>query len=515
MKELSLNNCRLDKRYDVSGHLGRGSYAEIYLARDILASPQSPHNTVVIKALNVFLQDDLDADLERTLVENFQNEAIALDRVRHPNIISRIGHGTARDLRGTVFHYLVLEYLSGGDLQSLVRKQKIKLDQAIGYIEQICAGLGHAHRASIIHRDIKPQNLLLTADLSTVKIADFGVARLNLSDSPITRVGTNIYAPPEHSPMSAGKTGALAFAKLTPSADIYSLAKTIYTLIFGEAPRSFANETITDVPAQFRDESWCEDLTRILKRATDDDPRERHQSVEELWSDLASVREIAATLSSPNATAAIGAIAVGAATYGRLKDASPVAHDEAPQPHVSRGYTPIAPDRPSFEANLENTAFRVSGLAGSLTEVQGDRTEGSNIQNAEKAIDPPESKQAATVKRKRKLRRFATFVISVGLFTGILYGTASYMRGRIALPEIRNPFISQTGTANTDIYLRPSPNTDSDPIGLVTKNSKVRIVNSRNNWYQIDVVAQGRERPGQANATRGWLNGKYLDMGGN
>ena len=116
MKELSLNNTRLDGRYDIQNILGRGSYAEIYVARDTLAAPQSPHNLVVIKALNVFLQNDLDTDLERTLVENFQNEAVALDRVRHPNIISRLGHGTARDLRNTIFHYIVLEYLPGGCL---------------------------------------------------------------------------------------------------------------------------------------------------------------------------------------------------------------------------------------------------------------------------------------------------------------------------------------------------------------------------------------------------------------
>src|SRR5438105_1856992 len=193
MKELSLNNCRLDKRYDIDQVLGRGSYAEIYLARDVLASTQSPHSRVVIKALNVFLQDELDADLERTLVENFQNEAVALDRVRHPNVISRIGHGTARDLNGMVFHYLVLEYMAGGDLQKLVRREKIGLKDGLRYIEQVCAGLGHAHEKGIIHRDIKPQNLLLNADHSTVKIADFGVARVSLSDSPITRVGTNIY----------------------------------------------------------------------------------------------------------------------------------------------------------------------------------------------------------------------------------------------------------------------------------------------------------------------------------
>src|SRR5437660_641092 len=236
MKELLLNNCRLDKRYDICEKLGRGSYAEIYLARDILASPRSAHNLVVIKALNVFLQDDLDADLERTLVENFQNEAIALDRVRHPNIISRIGHGTARDLRGTVFHYIVLEYLSGGDLQNAVRKQGVSLKHAMNYTEQVCSGLGHAHRGGIIHRDIKPQNLLLTSDLATVKIADFGVARMPLSDSPITRVGTNVYAPPEHSPMFAGQTGLLAFSQLTPAADVYSLAKSVYTMVTGEAP---------------------------------------------------------------------------------------------------------------------------------------------------------------------------------------------------------------------------------------------------------------------------------------
>src|SRR6476659_2418635 len=146
MRELSLDNCRLDKRYDVLRHLGKGSYAEIYLAHDILASTQSPHKEVVIKALNVFLQDDLDTDLERTLVENFQNEAVALDRVRHPNIISRIGHGTARDLVGTIFHYLVLEYLEGGDLQKFLKQDALTPRQAFKFIEQVCSGLRHAHQ---------------------------------------------------------------------------------------------------------------------------------------------------------------------------------------------------------------------------------------------------------------------------------------------------------------------------------------------------------------------------------
>ena len=98
MPELKLQQSRLDGRFDILECLGRGSYAEIYVARDNAASEGAPE-TVVIKALNMFLQDAPDEELEHTLIANFQNEAVALDRVRHPNIISRLGHGTAIDLR--------------------------------------------------------------------------------------------------------------------------------------------------------------------------------------------------------------------------------------------------------------------------------------------------------------------------------------------------------------------------------------------------------------------------------
>src|SRR5215207_2599012 len=145
MSELKLQQCRLDGRYDVLDCLGRGSYSEVYVARDAAAHEGGP-SLVVIKALNTHLQGMPDPDLERTLVENFQNEAIALDRVRHPNIISRLGHGTARDLRGTVFHYLVLEYLPGGDLSKLRSNHGLSLNQAFSYLEQTCAGLAHAHK---------------------------------------------------------------------------------------------------------------------------------------------------------------------------------------------------------------------------------------------------------------------------------------------------------------------------------------------------------------------------------
>src|SRR5262245_42707927 len=279
MSDLKLLQCRLDNRYDIEDCLGRGSYAEIYMARDRAASDERFRN-VVIKALNVLLQGYQDPDLERTLIQNFQNEAIALDRVRHPNIISRLGHGTARDLNGTTFHYLVLEYLPGGDLQRLCRDKSISARQALGYIEQVCAGLRHAHQKGVIHRDIKPHNLLLTKDLETVKIADFGVARIHSAQTPITRVGTNIYAPPEHSPLLSGHTGELEYRELTPAADIYSLAKCTYTLLTCESPRYYANQPIEVLPSASRNEPWADDLVHALNRATQSDPTARPQSVD-------------------------------------------------------------------------------------------------------------------------------------------------------------------------------------------------------------------------------------------
>lgn len=512
MRELSLNNSRLDKRYDVTHELGRGSYAEIFVARDTLASPNSPHNHVVIKALNVFLQDDLDPDLERTLVENFQNEAVALDRVRHPNIISRLGHGTARDLNGTIFHYLVLEYLEGGDLQKASREKNLTLKSSLKYIEQICAGLKHAHRNNIIHRDIKPQNLLLTKDRETVKIADFGVARIHLSDSPITRVGTNVYAPPEHSPLFSGDSDVMTVSVLTPAADIYSLAKSVYALITGEAPRFYANKPITALPITSRDEYWAPELLRVIEKATAGDAGKRHQSVDEFWTDLEDLRRIVAEKeSSTRLLEKIG---------------------DAPQPHVARGYTPIAPLQPRFNTSREmkvrhplitNGPLRVDVSPLPAVEVPDhqplqrvedhwpNQTPLSIINSFETAITDADAEKKENKKRKF-MRNAAIFAILFAIFAGGLYATQSYLRGLGFFPDTGKILNARTGKANTDIYLRPSPNTNNEPIGMVTKNSRVRIVKSQNNWYQVDVVEQGRQRNGDQVLSSGWLNGKYVDL---
>ena len=499
MRELSLQNSRLDGRYDIRHQLGQGSYAEIFVARDVLASTQSPHSVVVIKALNVFLQNDLDADLERTLIENFQNEAIALDRVRHPNVISRLGHGSARDLHDTIFHYLVLEYLSGGDLAKLCRERHLTLTEALNYLEQVCAGLSHAHKNDIIHRDVKPQNLLLTADRKTVKIADFGVARVSQSDSPITRVGTNMYAPPEHSPMFAGTTGTLTYTKLTPAADIYSLAKSAYVLITGESPRFFANQPITELPFAWRQKPWASALVEVLNRATRNDSRERPQTVNEFWQELSKIKLL------------------GEVEDGESLSEIRVLPHSIPQAHVAKGYTPLAPQKPHFNTSqdLKLKNLSVADRAPLVVPIAK-----ANLADAPPSQPPILEKVSAPSaddfsviaprKKNRLVRRLTALMIFICAFAGILYSTHNYLRGRGILPSISNPFSTQQATALMNINLRSEPNRNSDQIGLVTKDSRLKIVDSENGWYKVNIVEQGSQ-PDNNSANEGWISGKSKD----
>ncbi len=300
MPELKLENSLVDDRYEVAERLSRGSFAEIFVARDREADKME----VVLKALNTSLQGTPDADLERTLIENFQNEAVALDAVRHPHVILRWGHGAAADLRGTPFYYLSLEYMPGGDLLKLCRSRPgaaLPLDDALFYFKQACEALAFAHEKGIIHRDLKPNNLLLSADHRTLKIADFGVAKIATGeDNEITRVGADIYAPPEHHPGAvAGEAygdGAGARSRLTASADIYSLAKSFYTVVCGRPPSQFTCDPITylpaDSPAFSMDETVRRRLLDVLRRATDEDPAARYASVIEFWSELAQVTSV-------------------------------------------------------------------------------------------------------------------------------------------------------------------------------------------------------------------------------
>lgn len=220
MPSLELENSIVDDRYEVRRRLDHGSYAEIYEAFDLTHG----RRRVIIKALNTALQGTPEEDLERTLVENFQNEAIALDSVSHANVVRRLGHGTAADLAGTPFHYLVLEYMGGGNLMALCRRGRLTLEQTLYYARQICDALEAAHARGIIHRDIKPHNLMLTeADgAPRWKIVDLGIAQL---DGVGRRAmgGTPAYMAPEQ---ALGE-------RIDQRADLYGLSAVVYRALTG------------------------------------------------------------------------------------------------------------------------------------------------------------------------------------------------------------------------------------------------------------------------------------------
>jgi serine/threonine protein kinase len=529
MSQLKLQQCRLDGRYDIQECLGRGSYAEIYIARDNAVEATHPHSTVVIKALNVLLQGVPDDELERTLTENFQNEAVALDRVRHPNIINRLGHGTAIDLSSTTFHYLVLEYLSGGDLAAHCRKQPLTFDQALFYLEQVCAGLAHAHECHVIHRDIKPQNLLLTEDGKVVKIADFGVAKLEATEGAITRVGTNIYAPPEHNPLL--HTGHLDTASLsstqahlTPAADIYSLAKTAYTMLAGEAPRRFSHRPITELPESIANKSWASSVLRVLKRATQSNQLERYQTVQEFWDELADA-------------------ALPPTQLLHQPDEGDIRKRTGDQLKAAMQAVIEAPPRPRFDSTrgLRQLEPNANGKAHPRIVVQLGNAEAARppaplapTQPAHEilAAMPDISVQNARSKTEKSKdwmsgrgMRFLVAMLLIIAFAGMLLATHNYFRGRLKLwgggtpatpgnnPPAPSADIGREVLTTTDVYLHRDPGTIPSRIGLAEKGSRVRVLSTNNAWYEVQILEHGRAPArDDLNAQRGWVNKRYLNL---
>lgn len=524
MTELKLLQCRLDGRYDIEDCLGRGSYAEIYMARDRAATDER-FRQVVIKALNVLLQGYQDSELERTLIQNFQNEAIALDRVRHPNIISRLGHGTAIDLTGTAFHYIVLEYLGGGDLSMLCRKEPLKLDRALFYLQQICAGLAHAHVSGVIHRDIKPQNLLLTSDHETLKIADFGVAKIGSAEGAITRVGTNIYAAPEHNPLvqtSALDTGSLQSAQtqLTPAADIYSLAKTAYTMICGVPPRAFAHHAITELPPSISGEEWAPALLRVLERATQTRPGDRHQRVQDFWEELNDTSlpvtqplQMIQTHRSISSDLQIESEVITAAPpKPRFETSRELQHQEVAGNGATRPkiVVPIAGHWAGHSAGhpavMPSQGFGVPQQAGRVTVPVA--------RNGQAAARAGQGKIA--LQPRKRSRDFVVGLVLVLCFAGLLVATGAYVRSwinrRVPQPPITTTtttsIVGRLAVTTTDVNLRAGPNSKSDRVGLAESGSHVKVlsVSSNNNWCEVQVVQHSRPKDDPSSADSGWVN---------
>lgn len=283
MPLLNLENLIINNRYDIRQCLAQGSYAEIYEAQDV-----EQNRAVIIKALNTRLRGEPDAEIEEKLIANFKQEAALMETLRHANIVRIFGQGAAKDRKGNDFLFLTLEHLSGGDLSHYCRQWPLTPAEMIRYFQPVCEALSVIHSRGVIHRDIKPSNLLFDANRERLKITDFGVARMLNSGNAreITRVGTDLYSPPEHHPNLDGTQ-----EMLTPAADVYSLAKTIYTAMTGRAPNEFRRKPISSLPPELEAEPWGARLLAALRRATAHKVGERYASTNEFWRDFLIIAE--------------------------------------------------------------------------------------------------------------------------------------------------------------------------------------------------------------------------------
>lgn len=532
MSELKLLHSKLDERYEILECLGRGSYSEIYEARDAAAAENSAHAHVVIKALNVHLQGGTDAELERTLLENFRNEAAALDRVRHPNIISRLGHGTALDLSGKAFHYLVLEFLPGGDLSVLCRGHHLPIENVLFYLEQVCAGLAYAHLQGVIHRDIKPQNLLLTGDRQTIKIADFGVAKIKQlaqAEGLITRVGTDVYAPPEHHPLlrtqqiDAQAINYLAAhtQTLTPAADIYSLAKTTYMLLTGESPRRFSLNPISDLPAPISFEPWASGVLPVLRRATQDAPSSRFQTVPEFFAEFRyAIESKRQTQISRQDSARDSQQRLAAHALTQPATVPAITADTFP---VTTRHEPTkAVLHPSLNANNQRARIVVSvDKANPLNSIdqlrpRDERAEFSRAPSNNGA-QKNQSNQVATHLMPKRGRAWLVGLILVLSFAAMLFAAHTYVRRRAAAaqtadnsPQANQNQIGRELSTKTDVNLRARPNAGSQRVGLAPKGSRVRVLNVQGDWYEVSITERSRPKDDADTSERGWLNSDFV-----
>src|ERR671926_1573909 len=279
-----------DGRYRILRKLGTGGMGNVYLAED-----QELGRRLAIKILNERHAAD------EQFVERFRREAKNAAGLSHPNIVSIYDRGEAE---GT--YYISMEYLDGRSLKELIlARGPAPVSVAIDYARQILAALRFAHRNGIVHRDIKPHNVLVDSE-GRVKVTDFGIARAGASQMTEAGsiVGTAQYLSPEQA----------QGAPVDGTSDLYSVGVVLYELLTGTVP--FAGETpvelamkhlsTTPEPPSAKRAEIPRDLDMIVLRALGKDPAERYQSAEEMDADLARVqRGVAVSPATEEAATAI------------------------------------------------------------------------------------------------------------------------------------------------------------------------------------------------------------------
>jgi beta-lactam-binding protein with PASTA domain/predicted Ser/Thr protein kinase len=367
----TLINTLFDGRYRIIRKLGSGGMANVYLAED-----QELGRRVAIKILN-----DRHANDDQ-FVERFRREAKNAAALSHANIVSIYDRGEAE---GT--YYIAMEYLEGRSLKELiVARGPAPISISIDYARQILAALKFAHRNGIVHRDIKPHNVVVDAE-GRVKVTDFGIARAGASQ--MTEVGSIIGTAQYLSPEQAKG------APVDQTSDLYSLGIVLYELLTGEVP--FSGDTPVEIamkhisakpdpPSTLREE-LPRDLDLVVMRALAKNPSERYQSADEMDRDLDRVaRGVAVTRETEDAATAI------------ISRPAAAAVSAPPQPSVYYDYDEPVRRRPVWPWIL--TALLLIGALGAgwyvYTQVQDELGESTAVA-VPYVVDSRESEAVAQI----------------------------------------------------------------------------------------------------------------------
>src|SRR3954463_15772469 len=267
----------LSERYRLESKLGSGGMSTVYLAHD-----ETLERWVAVKVLHREISDQPDQ------LERFRREARAVAQLSHPNVVAVIDAGEDGG-----YPYIVFEYVPGETLKARIDSVgRLPLDEAAAYAIEIGRGLAAAHGQRLIHRDVKPQNVLIDAE-GRAKVTDFGIAR-SLESDGLTKtgrvLGTTDYVSPEQ---AMGHD-------VDPRSDIYSLGILLYEMLTGDVPfkadnlvgvaMKHVNEKVPDVQKRRRDVSSA--LAAVAERATEKKADKRYQDMNAMLADLENALEV-------------------------------------------------------------------------------------------------------------------------------------------------------------------------------------------------------------------------------